>query len=289
MRNFCGALFFLFHFSSIQAQSFINPEAGEKLAFINHLIRIDAYEDAIYMINQMDSNCTAEFDDTLHYLKAWAFYHLQELDSSSFYFDRVSPQSSQYYKSVFFSTYDRAYKGDFETGISKLSALSLKDSNLLRLQNFELAGYSLLKRDFQNFETYAKKFDYRFYANASEEKKMNDHYKNLLEYKKKSPFVAGALSALVPGLGKIYAGRIGEGFSAFFVIGSLGLVTFENWRKDGLLDPKTLFFGSILTTYYIGNIWGSVFSVKIEQQEFNDAVNQYILFDLHIPLRNVFN
>lgn len=97
-----------------------------------------------------------------------------------------------------------------------------------------------------------------------------------------------ALSAIVPGLGKIYAGRLGEGVSAFLITTTMGLVAVENYIKDGWKDPKTIIFGSLFSVFYIGNIWGSTLSVKLINDEFNKEVNEQILFNLRVPLRIIF-
>ena len=265
-------------------------DSRRQLVFIRHWINIGEYEEAISVIDisfKQESSDTA-FQDSLNYLKAWCLYHLKELDSSAFYFDNVTASFPLYPKTVFFSAFNKSYEGRYDEAISALKAYNPEDSNLIRLKNFELAGIHLLKRDFERFNSHSQRFDYRYYPIAREEKTLIEHYDELLAFKKKSPLLAGTLSALVPGLGKLYAGKMGEGISAFLVCTSLGLVAYENYRKDGLLDAKTLVFGGVFSAYYIGNIWGSVFTVKIKKQEFNDAVNQFILFDLHIPLRNVF-
>jgi len=101
--------------------------------------------------------------------------------------------------------------------------------------------------------------------------------------------LAAFYSAIIPGSGKIYAGRLGDGLSSFFIVSSLGLITAENWYKAGIKNPKTIFFGSLFSVFYVGNIWGSYFSVQIQNDEFNHEMDHKILFDLHIPLRTIFN
>jgi hypothetical protein len=39
----------------------------------------------------------------------------------------------------------------------------------------------------------------------------------------------------------------------------------------------------------VGNIWGSVFTVKIKKREDEQLVRQKVLLDLQIPLRTIFN
>jgi hypothetical protein len=60
-------------------------------------------------------------------------------------------------------------------------------------------------------------------------------------------------------------------------------------RKDGVSSPRFIIYGSLFSLFYIGNIWGSALSVKIKRQEFNEKIDEQILFDMHIPLRTLFN
>ena len=107
----------------------------------------------------------------------------------------------------------------------------------------------------------------------------------MAERGRRSPWVAGTLSALVPGLGKVYAGNLGEGIAAFLVTGSLIAVTAENWVKEGPTNWKTIAAGLLSTVFYVGNIYGSVATVKVNLRDYNNRNDVQILYDIHIPLR----
>jgi len=68
----------------------------------------------------------------------------------------------------------------------------------------------------------------------------------------------------------------------------LGAITYENYRKEGFRNYKTITFGSLLTVFYAANIYGSVYSVKIYREEFNQQLHHAVLFNMHIPIRTVF-
>jgi len=97
------------------------------------------------------------------------------------------------------------------------------------------------------------------------------------------------MSSLIPGLGKIYAGKIGQGISSFLTCSMFALIGIEQYNKRGLSDYRTIIASSLFTIFYIGNIWGSYFSVLIAEKEYNNAINKNILFNIHIPLRNFYN
>lgn len=71
----------------------------------------------------------------------------------------------------------------------------------------------------------------------------------------KSPVTAGILSALIPGSGHIYAGRYGDGITAFFlnglfIAGTVVAANDDNYAVAGIV-------GVIGLPFYIGNIYGA--------------------------------
>jgi TM2 domain-containing membrane protein YozV len=97
------------------------------------------------------------------------------------------------------------------------------------------------------------------------------------------------LSAVVPGAGKVYAGQLGQGVAIFLQNTIFALQAYEGYRKDGPRSARFLIYGGLFTVFYIGNVWGSVLSVQIKRQEMYDKINNQIVFDMHIPLRTIFN
>ena len=152
-----------------------------------------------------------------------------------------------------------------------------------------MAGISLLKRDTAAFRKYAGSFTNEFYSLATEEQSFRDYSTKISQFRKKSNWKAAVISAVIPGLGKVYARKLGEGISSFIIVTALGAVAFENYRKDGLTDVKTLFFGTMFGIYYVGNIWGSAIAAQRHNNQFYYEINQKVLLDLHIPLRTIFN
>jgi len=119
---------------------------------------------------------------------------------------------------------------------------------------------------------------------STTDKDLNNYYQKLSQHKKRSPFIAGMLSAVVPGLGKVYSGKPRQGLYAFLSTTMAALLAYEGYRKHGTSSPNLYIFGTMGAIFYIGNIWGSSLSVHIEKQEFNEQLNQNILFDLRIPV-----
>ena len=103
-------------------------------------------------------------------------------------------------------------------------------------------------------------------------------------YKSKSPLLAGVMSAVLPGSGKIYAGDLRSGVSTLLVVGALGGMAAESWIKLGGRDWRTIALSSVFGLFYIGNIYGGALSVSVIRNTYQDAEKATLLFDLRIPL-----
>ena len=151
-----------------------------------------------------------------------------------------------------------------------------------------MAGNYLLLRDTANYRLLSDRLDTKHYAMTNEVKTLHGLYLDMLDYKPKSYFTAGIMSALVPGTGKMYVGKTGEGIYSLLTNLILAGITYENYRKAGPTNYKTIFFGSMFATFYIGNIYGSVAGVKRYRNEYNNETNYRIHYQLHNPLRTFF-
>lgn len=124
---------------------------------------------------------------------------------------------------------------------------------------------------------------------AEEEARLLAYRESLLQAPVRSPFMAGLLSAAVPGLGKVYAGKTAEGIAGFIYVAAMGATAWDFYRGAGPRSALFILSASITGVFYLGNIFGSATAVRRQQNELNHEMDQRILFDMHIPLRNTFN
>lgn len=259
------------------------------VAFVHHLIRIKEPRLALHEIEKLEQFCDTEYKcDSLNFVKAKLQFSQKNFEPAILAFNNVKPTDFKYNEALFYQSLGHSYLSDFAQAENNLEKLSLPDTHFLQLYHLNKVGIAMMKNDKKEANIAIQEFNYQWYPVAEQQ----ENLKNLLEdwnhQKKKSMFTAGLLSALVPGSGKIYAGRMGEGFSAFLMTAGVALVTYENYRKDGWKDPKTIFFGSIFTAFYIGNIWGSALSVKLIRDEYNQYVQEQVLINLRIPIRIIY-
>ncbi len=87
---------------------------------------------------------------------------------------------------------------------------------------------------------------------------------NTINKKVKSPFVAGMLSAIIPGTGYFYTGQYKEGISAFLINSLLGIGIYSLFTNDntgsGILTSLVAF------PFYLGNIVGAANSAEVENE-----------------------
>jgi putative component of membrane protein insertase Oxa1/YidC/SpoIIIJ protein YidD/TM2 domain-containing membrane protein YozV len=83
-------------------------------------------------------------------------------------------------------------------------------------------------------------------------------------HRARSPLVAAALSAIIPGTGKVYAGRPLDGLAATLATAIPLTFSIQNFQRDGASSVRGWFHGSLAAGFYFGNVWGSAQAARIE-------------------------
>lgn len=254
---------------------------SEDYDFVGYLIGNGMNQDAVTLLTRGPYHAS----DTLHYLRGWAEYSGQYLDAATAAFDLVPKGSPFYDKSLFFDVVSNAHLGRYGRSAELLRGY---DGPYKELKCLEEAGIALLEGRAGDYITAAAGFTYSQYALTESERQLQGIYNERYYGPVKNPALAAAASAVVPGLGKVYAGRLAEGVSSFLAVGTLAAITAENWARHGFTNWKTLLSGAVGAMFYIGNIYGSYVSVSIQNNELKDVQDTAILYHIHIPLRSVF-
>ncbi|MBP5383229.1 MAG: hypothetical protein J6Y45_07755 [Bacteroidales bacterium] len=261
------------------------PSATKNIAadydFALYLIDNDLKQDALKLVS---SPCFTP-SDTLSFLRGWANYNLKQLPQARQYFQSIPKESFFYDRSLFYSAAVSAHMGDFTTPVAGLKSY---DGPYTELRDLQLSGLALLRDDPDAFKQASGSFAFNDFALQEAEHTLCGIYDSRYVKRAKSPAVAAIASAIIPGAGKIYAGKLGEGVSAFLLTGVLGAITAEHWVKDGPANWKTIVPGLLGAFLYIGNIYGSYMSVSIYNSNLKDAQDTAVLYNIHIPLRSVF-
>lgn len=81
-----------------------------------------------------------------------------------------------------------------------------------------------------------------------------------LKYRK--PWIGTSLSIILPGSGKVYAGRWKDGIISFIFIAGSAWQAYRGFDKFGTQSVYGWIFGSVSLGFYTGNIYGSWKAVK---------------------------
>lgn len=82
------------------------------------------------------------------------------------------------------------------------------------------------------------------------------------QMKLKKPWVATGLSALVPGLGKVYTGDWKNAILTLLFVGGNVLQSYRGFSKFGVQNPYGWIFGTLAVGFYSANLFGSWKSAK---------------------------
>lgn len=287
-------IFFFFSISCFYKQVYaqVGRSFSDEMSFVNHLTNNAEYHDIILLLGKVDESLygfSQAKKDSFNYYLGWSHYNIKSFDTSSFHLGQVSLGSPFYLKSKFYEGLNAVYTG--KTAMAKPVLLSIntnerKELNQLRL--LDLAGIALLERNYIAFDSLSALFDFNFIPIALEQKTFLKYSAELLAIKKKSPLLAGIMSAFIPGSGKYYTGYKGQAVSAFITTMTFAAVAAENYSHAGPQSAQFIIFAGVFGLFYVGNIWGSVLSVKIRRNELYRKIDHEILLDLHLPLHRIF-
>jgi putative component of membrane protein insertase Oxa1/YidC/SpoIIIJ protein YidD len=76
----------------------------------------------------------------------------------------------------------------------------------------------------------------------------------------RSRCAGSVMSAVIPGLGHAYSGRIGDGLYSFLAVAVLGAASYYYWENHAEQDPTYLKFGIVAglgVIFHLGNIYGA--------------------------------
>lgn len=271
-------LFLLLLPAVAQAQK---PSVTEDFDFALYLLGNGLKNEATVLLRQHSGD-----GDSISFIKGYIHYSNQRLDSAVYHLSQVDSTSQLFTEARFYAALCAAHDGRYPLASQLLLPLGRDaDPAIRNLCHLEQAGIGLLQHDVHCFDSCYALLTLDDYRIASEAKTLSA-IRNEFPLRDKSPWVAAGLSTVVPGLGKVYAGHIGEGISSFLLVGSLMSITAENAYKEGWNNWKTILFGSLSAVFHISNIYGSAVSVRVGQQIRNNQTHVQILYHIHIPLRN---
>ena len=258
--------------------------------FVGHLIDNREFEDAIMVLQAMryGQSLGREKTDSLHFFLGRAWYLQEKIDSANKYFSKLSSSSPMSAEASCYLSFGKMYLGRFAEADSMLASSGSKDSSRAEFVNFMQASNALLQKDTFKYRQLASKFRFGQPACEWEQKQLDIRLKEIRSNNRKSPFLAGLFSAIVPGSGKYYAGYRGQAIASLVPCLIFGAASVESYYRAG---PKSLPFitsGCLFGLFYLGNIWGSSFSVKTLYEQRDREIRHRLLLDVQIPMHRLF-
>jgi len=266
-----------------------SQDSKSEIGFVQYMISNESYDDLLYYFeNEMpESFDRRSTQDSMYYYAGWVNYFKKRLETSVNYFENVSSTSELYEAASFYRALDYTYLNQYDTAKTIFNEF-IKSEQHTDLAKYELCVLALLSRDLSNYDSLYKDLNKAVFTYKKQAEKLPSYREKAMKIKPKSAFLAGLLSALVPGLGKVYAGQPGQGMAAFFMNMSMAAVTGENLYRGGYDSPTFIASAAVFTIFYTGNILGSAFSAHNREKEANEVLDSDIIFDMHLPIRRTF-
>jgi len=133
--------------------------------------------------------------------------------------------------------------------------------------NYELGSWLLEGKWIKKAK---KTFEPSFvYANDS---RLMDLYARTISVHRKSPAASVALSAIVPGLGKVYSHDRKDGLLSLLFVATNAWQSYRGFSKNGIKSAIGWVFGSLAVGFYSANLFGSWKSANIYNSKQVDLI-----------------
>ena len=281
-------LILLLYVFPLKAQDY--RSAHEQLKFADYLVRNNLYDDFFTLLNTHlnNSSFAPHQRDSLYLLAGHAYFNIDNYDSAVCYFNKVDRNSHLFGEACFYAAYNLSATGHYDKSFKLVSGYTPTNMPETSLRELQLAGITLLMRDTAQYHKYKNSGLSSDSSHLSEKKQLALIASDINEMPRRSGALAGLMSTMIPGLGKIYAGKMLQGATSFVPVTLLGLQAFEAYKKAGAVSARFIASVALFSVFYIGDIWGSILSVSVVRNEINNEINNQILFNLRIPVQKLF-
>lgn len=277
-------LFFGFCTVAAAAQS---EHYRREAAFSDHLFSSRLYREGIlhYQALLRDTTLAPAERDTLGYRLGFCFQQRAMLDSAVYAYGRVGNSTRLYELSTAAAMEQLVKAGQYRRAYDYPGGVAARDQNQYGYKMYWRSATAFLANDTALLAADTVSLRHITGDAAEFSARLQQEMNRANHIRKKSPALAAGLSAVVPGLGKVYAGRPRHGLAAFLPCAVLGVEAAEAYRRGGWKDPRFLICSSLFSVFYIGNIYGSALTVKAVRNETINDARYRIQADLVLSLR----
>ncbi|TAE87766.1 MAG: hypothetical protein EAY81_03695 [Bacteroidetes bacterium] len=266
-----GVLLVIGYHHNIKAQDIFGFSSS--IQYVHHLIETNEYLKAQTELKRME----AEFgkSDTIAYLFLLSMEKagkpsLLKLEIEKYLRDGNDFEQTNEYAIMM------CFSHDWPDLVHKLYR---SKTSLIADSNWIAFYYDIYQQDTSSAKNRIIHLDTQYFTCTSPELLLQ-RYRNLVL---KRPGLAAGLSAIIPGLGKVYAKQPKNGLVTFFTVGALGFQAASGLALKGVTSIYGWIYVGAASVFYLGNIYGGYYAAKRYNQhhiqlirnEVKTAVNCY--------------
>lgn len=212
-------------------------------------------KDYLRAIDEYNEVLKHSWSDTLQYKIGLSYFYMGRYFTAEKSFAKLFQSNSlsdeaklEYYRAIF-------YLGDYPIFRNQLEDKGRFPTNYtIGLDRLKAYSYFMDDSQLPAETEIISKFD------NSDVKWISEFYSWKKDPPFKSPTKAAIMSAIIPGLGKVYAGEIGDGITAFLFTGLFTYLAVDRFQKDQ--TTSAWLFTALAAFFYGGNIYGSATAVQ---------------------------
>lgn len=254
---------------------------SKKFEFGNYLISSGNFIEVLNYPSIINlAQLSNEQSDSLSFLIGKAHFYNKSFDLAKSSFSSIT-ETSLFEPAQYYSTLSNLYLSNY--GFSNSTLLDLPNDGLNTL--IKKGDFILLNNIDSAKSVMLRKSDFLIQKHFND---LDNVILGIESHKTKSAFLAGLMSAIIPGSGKFYSGKVGEGVASLLMVGILTASSIEQFNNGGFKNTQFYLMSLPAAFFYVGNIYGSYFSVKVSNIEFNEQIRNEVLFHLHIPFKSIY-
>ncbi len=216
-----------------------------RLAFGNYLFCQKDYLRAIGEYNWLQKN---SWNDSVQFKIGNSYLRMRKFSSAYLAFNKIEKSSPIHFDSEIEKIRVLYFVEDYIALHNKIE--KIKNINFSReFEQLENTVMLIEKNELPEQSVFLKPFD------MSDRNELKKLYAWKVNPQVKSPTKAAILSAILPGLGKIYTDETSDGITSFLLTGLFTYLAINKFQNNH--TESGILYASIATFFYAGNIYGS--------------------------------
>jgi len=231
-------------------------------------------KDYLRAVFEYDRLIESQINDTLMFKIGLSYSYMSDYLSAANKFDLTSPSSALFNLSKLEWLKAKFLLKDYQSFQLSYQNQFVSENRKYQNEGQKLFNFSYLFTD----ETLPSKEELLSPFEKTEKMEVSNFYDWKVDPPYKSSTVAGIMSAIIPGSGKVYVGEVSDGVVAFLVTGILVFLAYDNFQADH--TTRAWIFTGLAALFYSGNVYGSVAAAQVHNAkitfEFNESMNIYL-------------